>query len=222
LREGDGHMIYNCPKSGTIEYKGSWKAGRKEGTGEEKYKDIAKFIESSFAGEFKVGVKHGNGILKASDGTIYNGNWRDGMQEGYGDMIYGNSFKSKEELKKQEKETPRSTRSQKSGKEKENKKINFEDQYEVKEKMYEGFWKNSLKVSLMEHYLIILFLFSMDLVFCIIQTEQCFKGDLKMGKDMDKESKLNKTENFYKEFMMLMILKFYRMKEKHHLIKTFL
>jgi hypothetical protein len=143
------------------------------------------------------------------------------MQEGYGDMIYGNSFKSKEELKKQEKETPRSTRSQNRGKEKENKKINFEDQYEVKEKMYEGFWKNSLKVSLMENLLIILFLFSMDLVFCIIQ-EQCFKGDLKMGKGMDKESKLNKMENSYKEFMMLMILKFYKMKEKHNLIKTFL
>lgn len=76
-------MKYKCDSNGTLEYKGQWKQGRKEGNGTETYRNLNKGKISSYTGEFKAGVKHGHGILRQDNGYLYEGSWEEGAKDGY-------------------------------------------------------------------------------------------------------------------------------------------
>lgn len=58
-------------------YKGECKKGIANGIG------VAKGIDS-YEGQFKKGLPHGNGIMRYSNGSIYEGKWKNGKRSGEG------------------------------------------------------------------------------------------------------------------------------------------
>ena len=91
-RNGQGTMSYGTAhlgqsagkkkREGLVSYKGNWKDGVKHGNGTEIYR-FGQY-SGKYEGEFQNGVKHGEGSLTADDGSSYEGSWKNGMKEGYG------------------------------------------------------------------------------------------------------------------------------------------
>ena len=72
-------------------YTGEWKDGLKHGQGKWTYKDGP--IQETYVGEWKDGMKHGQGKFTYTNGSLketYVGEWKDNERHGLGKMIHIN------------------------------------------------------------------------------------------------------------------------------------
>tara|TARA_B100000959_G_scaffold267901_1_gene311946 strand:- start:3345 stop:5186 length:1842 start_codon:yes stop_codon:yes gene_type:complete len=77
--------IFNYPDGSGRKYVGEWKDGLKHGQGTRTSPDGGKY-----AGGWKNGQFHGKGIETRADGSIYAGEWVDGKIQGYGTLTFPN------------------------------------------------------------------------------------------------------------------------------------
>ena len=82
--EFDGFGVF---KSKSYKYEGNFLEGKKSGKG--KYEDLIK--KSIYEGDFLEDKKNGFGIEKYNDGSIYKGEFKDGVKEGKGNLILRSS-----------------------------------------------------------------------------------------------------------------------------------
>jgi hypothetical protein len=80
-----GSLAFAQDASTGGKYKGSYKAGKKEGRGRFFWDDGSKYD-----GQWANDLMDGYGILTLADGTKYVGSWRNGVREGFGTYTWAN------------------------------------------------------------------------------------------------------------------------------------
>lgn len=80
VKHGFGIFIYD-DATGSNRFEGSWAKDQKNGKGVLKLKD-----GSVYDGQFKDGFYHDYGILKWENGDVYDGRWKKGRMEGPGNF----------------------------------------------------------------------------------------------------------------------------------------
>lgn len=93
VKHGFGVYIYDDP-TGTCRYEGHWAKDQKNGKGVLKMKD-----GSVYEGQFKDGFYHDTGILKWANGDVYDGRWKKGRMEGPGQFRRSNGLNLKGSFK---------------------------------------------------------------------------------------------------------------------------
>lgn len=80
----DSEKRYNKDEMHEFNYTGEWKDNKPDGLGKQ--------LENGqmYDGDFKQGIKEGQGTQEYRDGSIYVGAWKNNQKHGYGKMKYGN------------------------------------------------------------------------------------------------------------------------------------
>ncbi|MDQ5920815.1 MAG: hypothetical protein QG673_871, partial [Pseudomonadota bacterium] len=97
---GDGtyenhEIVENCLYKNVV--KGQWNNGKLNGHGEwsrfkcvpDKNRRFSLISDSKYKGEYREGLRHGNGVLIYSSGTKYEGKWQDDKKHGEGTLFLG-------------------------------------------------------------------------------------------------------------------------------------
>lgn len=89
--EGEGRLFN---REGAIVYEGGYSRGEKSGVGTEYQTDGTKY-----SGEFKHGLRHGKGVLTRENQCMYDGYWCQGVRQGKGKEVVGNTVYEGEFMK---------------------------------------------------------------------------------------------------------------------------